>query len=337
MADTVRSMEWRRKHSVAMHRMISKLLKLRKLKEKQFANDAVLKKRAQKLALIMMRKKVAGQSGGNYATMSSTQKMAIDRLLQNVPKAQIQQLSKRLVPVVRKHEQERVKRVREQIEELIDEDVNYQASMKAMQSAQIKQMYRAPRSAKAMTTRLRGQGEKSKHRVSYRTRLKAAETRFGLRGKGKQKFEKLARRMLVNRSKGSVKGRIDDIAKRIGRDSRRAVHSNRSNMTKQQYVVQHRRDAFLKQNFEYDGLADMILEGTMDRFEALFIRGLVDRNKIEINKRIFRDLDRNIKFRRYHDDITEMLEKLIKLVTTDQTIYNKITQDIQRRRNHRDA
>ena len=29
----VRSMEWRRKHSISMHRMISKLLKLKKLKE----------------------------------------------------------------------------------------------------------------------------------------------------------------------------------------------------------------------------------------------------------------------------------------------------------------
>ena len=335
MAKAVRSLEWRRKHSISMHRIITKLLKLRKLREKQFASEKTLKKRAQKLALIMMRKKVAGKSGGDYANMDTSQKMAIDRLLQHIPQQQITKLSTRLLPVIRKHEQERVKRVREDFEH-VAEDATYKGSMRAMVSANLNKMWRAPRSASSMSTRLRGEGGKTKELLAYRTRLKAAETRFGLRGKGKQRFEKLARRMMVNHSKKSIKDRLSGIAGRIRRDSQRAVRSNRSDMSVQKYVDSHRRDAFLRQDFEYDAMADMIMEGTMDRFEALFIRGLVPRNRIEINKRIFRDLERNIKFRRFHDDITEMLEKLIKLITTDETIYNKITQTVQRR-NHGNA
>ncbi len=320
----VRSTEWRRKHSIAMHKMVSKLLRLKKAKEKQFAKQEVLKKRAAKLAKAMIRKRFSKKS---YNSLSTAQKMALDRMMKRVSQPQLHAIAKRLVPVVTAHERERMKHLRE--DELYESGTDYKRVLKQKAAAQRSKHKRHKRSGKAMTTRLKGEGPGSHSRLKARTLRKAMEKRYG-KTKGDNKFSKISRLLMARLADNkTAKKRIGS---KIDRERKAATHFNRSDMTKTNYVGRHKyaTGSGLYTSYDYDAMSDMILEGNMDRFHALFLRGLVDKSKIEYTKRIFSDLDRNIKFRRFQDDVVEMVDKLIKLITQDDTIYNKVTQRVQR-------
>jgi hypothetical protein len=98
----------RLRRSRKMHSLVSKLLRLKKAKQSRFASKTELKKRAQRLAKILIRKRLAGVSGTQYHQMSLSQRIQVDKLVDALPKARISKLAIKLVPVVTKAEQERL-------------------------------------------------------------------------------------------------------------------------------------------------------------------------------------------------------------------------------------
>ena len=94
-----------------MKRNAKKIARMRKIKSKKRADQDTLKKRARKMAIQIVRKKVAGDRGSNYASLGASEKMTIDKLV-NKKKAQVDRLAKKLIQKVRKGESERLSKAR---------------------------------------------------------------------------------------------------------------------------------------------------------------------------------------------------------------------------------
>jgi len=94
-----------------MKRLAPKLQRIKKMKAKKMADAKTIQKRAQKAAIKLIRKKVAGQKGQNYANLSPGDKMNVDRLVAK-KSAIIQKLAKKLIPATRKKEIARLKSLR---------------------------------------------------------------------------------------------------------------------------------------------------------------------------------------------------------------------------------
>ena len=106
VVEKVMSLAQRRKRAQELRRLEPKLVRQRAVKRKRLAGEATIYARAQKLARKMFRIKFAGQQGAHYQSLSPTQKMEVDRLIDQRGKA-IQKLAVRLIPIVRMAEYKR--------------------------------------------------------------------------------------------------------------------------------------------------------------------------------------------------------------------------------------
>lgn len=105
------TVQQRMQRSRTLKRLQPKLQRYKKMRAKRMADEPRLKKKAQKAAIAILRKKVAGERGANYANLSSSDKISVDRLIAKKSGA-IAKLAKRLIPKIRKQELERVKKAR---------------------------------------------------------------------------------------------------------------------------------------------------------------------------------------------------------------------------------
>jgi len=101
----------RRKRAIAMRRREPRLQRQKVLALKRFASDLKLKRRAQNLARNLVRARVAGKRGANYKNLSTSDKIAVDKMIQGKEKL-IKAVAARMYQRVRKREMERVSRVR---------------------------------------------------------------------------------------------------------------------------------------------------------------------------------------------------------------------------------
>lgn len=95
-----------------LRRMEPKLERSRELARLRMADSAHLKKRARSQAKNALRRKVAGNKGANYATLSASEKIQIDKMVEKRGKKAIERLSKKLLPRVRQAEMARLSAVR---------------------------------------------------------------------------------------------------------------------------------------------------------------------------------------------------------------------------------
>ena len=102
-----------------MKRLAPKLQRIKKMKAKKMADAKTIQKRAQKAAIKLIRKKVAGKKGQNYANLTPGDKMNVDRLVAK-KSAIIQKLAKKLIPATRKKEIARLKSQRASKNESFD-------------------------------------------------------------------------------------------------------------------------------------------------------------------------------------------------------------------------
>jgi hypothetical protein len=102
-----------------MKRLAPKLQRIKKMKSKKMADAKTIQKRAQKAAIKLIRKKVAGKKGQNYANLTPGDKMNVDRLVAK-KSAVIQKLAKKLIPATRKKEIARLKSQRGSKDESFD-------------------------------------------------------------------------------------------------------------------------------------------------------------------------------------------------------------------------
>lgn len=99
--ETVLTQQQRRKRALIMRKYKTKIAQARKRALRRAATTDKLKIRARKKAINIIRQKVAGKQGLNYAELSPGEKMIIDKRVEK-RKMAIDRIAKRLVPQVRK-------------------------------------------------------------------------------------------------------------------------------------------------------------------------------------------------------------------------------------------
>ena len=116
----------RRKRALTMRRYKTRIARARKIAARKMAGTDKLKKRAQRAAIKLVRKRVAGDKGIDYANLSTSDKIQIDKRVQ-ARKSLINKLAKRLMPAVKRAEIERLKQQRSKKNESFDIDLMFEA------------------------------------------------------------------------------------------------------------------------------------------------------------------------------------------------------------------
>jgi hypothetical protein len=94
-----------------MRRLQPKIKRRREIMKRRMADPKRLERRSRKAAIKLLRKRFAGKQGANYASLSPSAKISVDRIIAK-KMAMIGKISKRLMPRIRKAEMERLKSVR---------------------------------------------------------------------------------------------------------------------------------------------------------------------------------------------------------------------------------
>lgn len=127
----------RKKRAQLMKRLAPKIARIRKQKAKRQAGAEQLKKRAQKQAIQIVRKKVAGEKGTRYKDLSPGEKQSVDRMVAK-KSGMVQKIAKKLMPKVKKGEQERVKAARSKTESFELDSLIEEALIEVKQDTDIK-------------------------------------------------------------------------------------------------------------------------------------------------------------------------------------------------------
>ena len=98
----------RRKRGIIMKRYSAKIARAKQLAQKRLATNEKLKKRAQVQARDMVRKRVAGARGQEYHTLSPSERIQVDKMVEK-RKTAISKLAKRIMPRVKAAEFARLK------------------------------------------------------------------------------------------------------------------------------------------------------------------------------------------------------------------------------------
>jgi nicotinic acid mononucleotide adenylyltransferase len=131
------TLQQRQKRARMLKRIAPKLARFREIRKKRMADQPRLVKRSRKLAIKMLRKRVAGDRGANYAELSPTDKISVDKLVMK-KMGMINKIAQRLLPKVRKAEMERVKKARETVKE---EKVPQDPDVKSREGTQPKKYF----------------------------------------------------------------------------------------------------------------------------------------------------------------------------------------------------
>ena len=103
----------RRKMAMRMKRLAPRMARFRKMRKKRMATKDRLIFRARKKAVQLLRKRVAGKKGEQYASLSPAEKIGVDRMIMK-KRPLVAKLAKRLLPKVKKAEMERLKQARKE-------------------------------------------------------------------------------------------------------------------------------------------------------------------------------------------------------------------------------
>ena len=108
VTEAVMSMATRRKLAMHMRIIAPRLARLRAMKRMRMASSQSLQYRSRKAALMILRKKVAGQAGAGYSKLSTSSKIGVDRQLmsrygKNL-RSIVTNISRKVLPMVRKKE-----------------------------------------------------------------------------------------------------------------------------------------------------------------------------------------------------------------------------------------
>ena len=109
-----------------MKRLAPRFKRLRKIKKFRVAPLQRLQFRAKQAAKKMFRKRLAGKKGEKYASLPTSQKIAIDKMIAK-RSDMIAKFAKRMLPVVRKKEMERIRQARKSStkRESVEVDTSY--------------------------------------------------------------------------------------------------------------------------------------------------------------------------------------------------------------------
>ena len=190
------TIQQRMKRSRQMKRLAPKMKRLRQIKKFRMADTDRLTTRSRRVAKNILRKKFAGAKGGQYASLPASQKITIDRLVANKGPV-IDKLAKRLMPIVRKKEIERIRQARKPHKESVEEFVENTAIIRGF-----KDLFNEGEAAKAAKERIRREKEQDKQKHDRALdRARIADTRttnrkedYAPSGKSKLALESKARK-----------------------------------------------------------------------------------------------------------------------------------------------
>lgn len=105
------SVAQRAKKAIQFRKISARVQRGKKRAAKRMASSDKLQKRSEKQALLLLKKKVAGNRGADYRSLSRSQKVSVDRAVEKRKGGGIvKRLAKRLFPTIRKNERERLKK-----------------------------------------------------------------------------------------------------------------------------------------------------------------------------------------------------------------------------------
>jgi len=105
------TLQQRIKKARIMKRLAPRLKRQRQIKKFRMAPTERLTQRARKMARQILRKKMAGKKGEQYNKLTASQKISIDKMIEKKASS-IERIAKRLLPMVRKKEVERIRQAR---------------------------------------------------------------------------------------------------------------------------------------------------------------------------------------------------------------------------------
>jgi nicotinic acid mononucleotide adenylyltransferase len=106
--DEVLTLQARRKRALMLKRMMPRIMRARKLKKNRMATPEMLRRRALRAARTIIRRKIIGAKGANYAKLSVSMKIQLDKRVATKQKI-IQRIAKRLAPKIRQKEMVRLR------------------------------------------------------------------------------------------------------------------------------------------------------------------------------------------------------------------------------------
>lgn len=111
IAEKVLSLTQRRNRAIQMHKNQPRLTRGRKLAKSRMATNDRLRMRADMMARNIVRRKFAGQRGAEYQTLSPSDKIAVDKLIDKKVQL-IKRIADRLMPRVKAAEVQRLQSIR---------------------------------------------------------------------------------------------------------------------------------------------------------------------------------------------------------------------------------
>lgn len=107
------TLQQRQKRRLTMKKLAPRIARIRKIKAKRMANKEALMKRARKAAILLIKKRIAGERGAEYRSLSPSEKIAVDRMAEKrMTPAAIEKVARKLYPKILKKEMTRLKSLR---------------------------------------------------------------------------------------------------------------------------------------------------------------------------------------------------------------------------------
>lgn len=334
-----RSDKWRKAHSIAARLHQNAMRRGREIAARRTPTSSQLKKRASRMALGRLRMKYAGTKGKSYGHLSQSEKVAVDDLVaKNINSKVISQLTKSLIPKVR--QAAAAKKKRNAALTPIVHPTNHSDKKKVNESTG--RMLRARLSKKNIAVRRRPQrNEFSAPRMSNQKSggsdaafaraatysLDKANQKIynttndgvGLFKSGRRyQMRKLRKRMRTTSDRATSKAAHH----RVRRTTRGWGHNR--GMRKSLKL-----SGLLRNDFDINNVVNVLTEDVaQEKIESLFLRGLVPKHLIQRYRRLLNDPKRYIKFRQYHDEIITLFKTFMEYLTSDDTIFQKVRQQV---------
>ena len=298
IVEKVMSIAQRRKRAQQLRRIEPKLVRQRAIKRKRLADEDVIYSRAQKLARKMFRIKFAGQQGAHYQSLSPSQKVEIDRLIDSRGKA-IKKLAMRLIPVVRMAEYKKFQALKGKHGE---PTVAHLQQHQNEEFVQLDEIDLSKSKAKRMLDRLN-------------KKLDARQ------------IELLGTKVDMNNPKHREILHKDKTYRRLNSIYTRAWFANE----KVPYHPWKKKPATIKDEVEILTFAEVILEDDMSKFNKLMAIGLVDKDRYLQYKKAMSDIRKNAKVAAYREMILNVLDQLMDVVTKDSAIYQRVKMAVEKK------
>jgi len=309
--ERVLNFQQRQKIAMRMKRLAPRMARIRKIRAKRMASPEKLKFRARKGAMSLIRKKVAGEEGLKYSSLSRATKIAIDRKIEKRYPGQklrkmVDAFSRKILPKMRKKETARIKALRAKKEsfDMTDTDTSFENFI-------INEQFEEFVEARGRKSAYADQGDAGDDNIIYQMRKVLA-----LRGQFTTKFqdgssakvsEKDARKVLNMYSKVRLPKEKQAMIKRMMKSKKNfeAELAGKPNipLTRKQVLTKHMR----KEEVEVDEISKRTKQKYLDKavpdHHKMFTgKKAATKNKMDRRRAAIQKVSKAVKGKRHYAD-----------------------------------